>query len=96
MGLLTSKKAANSTPLLIILPILTLSFHKYCKHRFEPAFGKYPLEVKYQSSPGPHHNPKEKFLAFLQKHVFIIGLTAGRNGERQAGEGDRTGVEHES
>ncbi|CAF1930773.1 unnamed protein product [Brassica oleracea var. botrytis] len=44
MGLLTSKKAANSTPLLIILPILTLSFHKYCKHRFEPAFGKYPLE----------------------------------------------------
>uniref|UniRef100_A0A1J3IMZ1 CSC1-like protein n=1 Tax=Noccaea caerulescens TaxID=107243 RepID=A0A1J3IMZ1_NOCCA len=44
MGLLTSKKAADSTPLLIILPILTLAFHKYCKHRFEPAFRKYPLE----------------------------------------------------
>ena len=45
MGLLSTKKAANSTPLLVILPILTLSFHKYCKNRFEPAFRKYPLEV---------------------------------------------------
>lgn len=45
LGLLTTKKAANSTPLLVALPILTLSFHKYCKHRFEPAFRKYPLEV---------------------------------------------------
>ncbi|KAL1192528.1 CSC1-like protein [Cardamine amara subsp. amara] len=44
MGLLASKEAADSTPLLIILPILTLSFHKYCKHRFEPAFRQYPLE----------------------------------------------------
>ena len=45
MGLLSTKKAANSTPLLVVLPILTLSFHKYCKNRFEPAFRKYPLEV---------------------------------------------------
>ncbi|KAH6804417.1 early-responsive to dehydration stress protein [Perilla frutescens var. frutescens] len=44
MGLLTTKKAANSTPLLIVLPVLTLSFHKYCKNRFEPAFRNYPLE----------------------------------------------------
>ncbi|KAJ9707539.1 hypothetical protein PVL29_002535 [Vitis rotundifolia] len=44
MGLLSTKKAANSTPLLIALPILTLTFHKYCKNRFEPAFRKYPLE----------------------------------------------------
>ncbi|KAG8634069.1 CSC1-like protein At1g32090 isoform X2 [Manihot esculenta] len=44
MGLLSTKKAANSTPLLVILPILTLFFHKYCKSRFEPAFRKYPLE----------------------------------------------------
>lgn len=46
MGLLSTKKAANSTPLLVVLPILTLSFHKYCKSRFEPAFRKYPLEVR--------------------------------------------------
>ncbi|KAH7833754.1 hypothetical protein Vadar_009374 [Vaccinium darrowii] len=44
LGLLSTKKAANSTPLLVALPILTLSFHKYCKNRFEPAFRKYPLE----------------------------------------------------
>ncbi|KAG2680434.1 hypothetical protein I3760_11G099000 [Carya illinoinensis] len=44
MGLLSTKKAANSTPFLVVLPILTLSFHKYCKNRFEPAFRKYPLE----------------------------------------------------
>ncbi|KAJ6415487.1 hypothetical protein OIU84_004310 [Salix udensis] len=29
----------------LILPILTLSFHNYCKSRFEPAFRKYPLEA---------------------------------------------------
>ncbi|KAK4486324.1 hypothetical protein RD792_008995 [Penstemon davidsonii] len=44
MGLLSTKKAASSTPLLVVLPILTLTFHKYCKNRFEPAFRKYPLE----------------------------------------------------
>ncbi|KAK1568914.1 hypothetical protein Q3G72_030355 [Acer saccharum] len=44
LGLLSTKKALNSTPLLTVLPILTLAFHKYCKHRFEPAFRKYPLE----------------------------------------------------
>lgn len=45
MGLLSTKEAANSTPLLVVLPVLTLAFHKFCKHRFEPAFRKYPLEV---------------------------------------------------
>nr|XP_043638126.1 CSC1-like protein At1g32090 [Erigeron canadensis] len=44
MGLLSTKKAVNSTPFLLVLPVLTLTFHKYCKNRFEPAFRKYPLE----------------------------------------------------
>ncbi|KAI3792919.1 hypothetical protein L2E82_06812 [Cichorium intybus] len=59
MGLLSTKKAANSTPLLAVLPVLTLTFHKYCKNRFEPAFRKYPLEATVEkdtqeevSSPG--------------------------------------------
>ncbi|KAI3996561.1 hypothetical protein MKX01_009393 [Papaver californicum] len=43
-GLLSTKKAAHSTPFLILLPILTIWFQKYCKSRFEPAFRKYPLE----------------------------------------------------
>ena len=45
LGLLSTKKAAKSTPLLVILPVLTYAFHKYCQRRFEPAFRKYPLEV---------------------------------------------------
>ncbi|KAK9084784.1 hypothetical protein Sjap_025195 [Stephania japonica] len=44
MGLLSTKKAEKSTPILVALPILTLFFHKYCKTRFEPAFSKYPLQ----------------------------------------------------
>ncbi|XP_078438188.1 hyperosmolality-gated Ca2+ permeable channel 1.8-like isoform X3 [Wolffia australiana] len=44
LGLLSVKKAAYSTPLLIILSGLTLFFHKFCKNRFEPAFRRYPLE----------------------------------------------------
>ncbi|CAM8984889.1 unnamed protein product [Rhodiola kirilowii] len=46
LGLLSTKEAANSTPILVMLPVLTIWFHKYCKHRFEPAFRKYPLEVR--------------------------------------------------
>ncbi|XP_042433980.1 CSC1-like protein At1g32090 isoform X1 [Zingiber officinale] len=44
IGLLSTKKAANSTPLLAVLPVFTIWFHRYCKSRFEPAFRKYPLE----------------------------------------------------
>lgn len=44
LGLLSTKEAANSTPLLLALPVLTIWFHKYCKSRFEPAFRRYPLE----------------------------------------------------
>ncbi|XP_020248885.1 CSC1-like protein At1g32090 [Asparagus officinalis] len=44
IGLLSTKKAASSTPLLAVLPVITYGFHKYCKSRFEPAFRKYPLE----------------------------------------------------
>lgn len=45
MGLLSTKKASQSTPLLITLPILTIWFHIYCKGRYEPAFRRYPLQV---------------------------------------------------
>lgn len=45
MGLLSTKEAAQSTPLLIALPVLTIWFHIFCKGRYEPAFVKYPLQV---------------------------------------------------
>lgn len=47
IGLLSTKKAANSTPLLIFLPVFTIWFHYYSKKRFQPAFRKYPLEVSF-------------------------------------------------
>ncbi|RRT60658.1 hypothetical protein B296_00025738, partial [Ensete ventricosum] len=45
LGLLSTKHAAISTPLLIPLPVLTIWFHRFCKNRYEPAFVKYPLQV---------------------------------------------------
>ncbi|WOK92548.1 calcium permeable stress-gated cation channel 1-like isoform X1 [Canna indica] len=44
LGLLSTKSAAELTPFLIALPILTLWFHRYCKNRYESAFVKYPLQ----------------------------------------------------
>ncbi|XP_042519775.1 calcium permeable stress-gated cation channel 1-like isoform X2 [Macadamia integrifolia] len=44
MGLLSTKRAAQSTPFLIVLPVITIWFHIYCKGRYEPAFTAYPLQ----------------------------------------------------
>ncbi|KAJ0834680.1 putative calcium-dependent channel, 7TM region phosphate [Helianthus annuus] len=44
MGLLSTKEATQSTPLLIVLPVLTIWFHRFCKGRYEPAFVRYPLQ----------------------------------------------------
>lgn len=45
MGLLSTKEAAQSTPLLITLPVLTIWFHLFCQGRYGPAFVTYPLQV---------------------------------------------------
>lgn len=44
LGLLSTKEAVNSTPLLLVLPFLTFWFHRFCKNRFESAFRKFPLQ----------------------------------------------------
>ncbi|KAI3514637.1 hypothetical protein L1887_13219 [Cichorium endivia] len=44
MGLLSTKKATNSTPFLLVLPVLTFWFHRFCKNRFESAFRRFPLQ----------------------------------------------------
>ncbi|CAA7408374.1 unnamed protein product [Spirodela intermedia] len=43
-GLMSTKKAAQSTPLLIALPVMTIWFHIYSKSRYQPAFVKFPLQ----------------------------------------------------
>ncbi|PON91283.1 hypothetical protein TorRG33x02_128460 [Trema orientale] len=44
MGLLSTKGSAEATPVIIVLPILTIWFHRFCKGRYESAFVKYPLQ----------------------------------------------------
>lgn len=43
MGLMSTKHGSLTTPILV-LPLLTIWFHIYCKNRFEPAFVKFPLQ----------------------------------------------------
>lgn len=45
MGLLSTKGVSKSTPVLLVLPVLTIWFHRFCKGRFESAFVKFPLQV---------------------------------------------------
>ncbi|KAI3456514.1 hypothetical protein Pfo_013177 [Paulownia fortunei] len=44
MGLMSTKGALQSPPILIALTVLTFFFHRFCKGRYEPAFVKYPLQ----------------------------------------------------
>ncbi|KAG6487546.1 hypothetical protein ZIOFF_056134 [Zingiber officinale] len=43
MGLMSTKDGSLTIPILV-LPLLTIWFHIYCKTRFEPAFVKFPLQ----------------------------------------------------
>ncbi|CAL4975973.1 unnamed protein product [Urochloa decumbens] len=45
LGLLSTKGAGQSTPVLLVLPVVTFYFHKYCKNRYEPTFVKCPLQA---------------------------------------------------
>jgi calcium permeable stress-gated cation channel len=45
LGLLGTKDFEESTPALLVLPVLTFWFYKYCKNRYEPAFMRNPLQV---------------------------------------------------
>ncbi|CAL4949381.1 unnamed protein product [Urochloa decumbens] len=44
LGLLSTKGAGQSTPVLLVLPVVTFYFHKYCKNRYEPTFVNCPLQ----------------------------------------------------
>ncbi|XP_078445970.1 hyperosmolality-gated Ca2+ permeable channel 1.2-like [Wolffia australiana] len=44
LGLMSTKKASQTTPVLLALPVLTIWFHKYCQSRYQPAFEKFPLQ----------------------------------------------------
>ncbi|KAL6197889.1 hypothetical protein ACLB2K_027681 [Fragaria x ananassa] len=67
LGLLTTKKAAQSTPFLLSLPVLTFAFYKYCQGRFEPAFVRYPLqEAKMKDTLERAREPNLNLKGYLQ------------------------------
>lgn len=47
MGLLNTKDFSQSTPALIVLPVLTFWFHRFCNGRFQSAFARFPLQVSH-------------------------------------------------
>ncbi|CAL0317584.1 unnamed protein product [Lupinus luteus] len=77
MGLFSSKGVANSTPFLIVLPILTIWFHIFCKGRYEPAFIRHPLQEAMikdtlERTKEPNFNLKE-FLQNAYIHPVFKG-----------------------
>uniref|UniRef100_A0A0D9XMX9 CSC1/OSCA1-like 7TM region domain-containing protein n=1 Tax=Leersia perrieri TaxID=77586 RepID=A0A0D9XMX9_9ORYZ len=86
-GLMSTMKAAYSTPLLIFLPLLTIWFHYYCKSRFEPAFRKYPLEEamekdKLERASEPNLNLKS-YLSNAYLHPIFHMFEQQQEGEEQ-------------
>ncbi|XP_065878860.1 calcium permeable stress-gated cation channel 1-like [Euphorbia lathyris] len=67
IGLLSTKEAAQSTPFLIALPILTIWFYRFCKGRYEPAFVKNPLqEAMMKDTLERAREPNLNLKAYLQ------------------------------
>ncbi|KAL9305850.1 unnamed protein product [Arabidopsis thaliana] len=68
MGLLSTKGAAQSTPFLLFLPIITFFFHRYCKGRYEPAFLRHPLkEAMVKDTLERAREPNFNLKPYLQK-----------------------------
>ncbi|XP_059300916.1 CSC1-like protein At4g02900 isoform X2 [Lycium ferocissimum] len=78
IGLLSTRHASKSTPLLIVLTVLTIWFHKFCKDRFESVFVKLPLQdavVKdtVERTTEPNFNLKE-YLQDAYLHPVLRGI----------------------
>ncbi|GKV46420.1 hypothetical protein SLEP1_g53407 [Rubroshorea leprosula] len=88
MGLLSTKEAAQSTPLLIMLPILTIWFHRFCKERYEPAFISYPLqEAMMKDTLERTREPNLNLKGFLQNaYIHPVFKQADDNDNESANE----------
>ncbi|KAL3849839.1 hypothetical protein ACJIZ3_011721 [Penstemon smallii] len=82
LGLLSTKNAAQSTPLLLVLPVLTIWFHRFCKGRFESAFLKFPLqEAMVKDTLEKATEPNLNLKAYLQDayvHPVFKGVEINR------------------
>lgn len=79
MGLLSTKEAAQSTPLLITLPVLTIWFHLFCQGRYGPAFVMYPLqEAMMKDTLERAREPNLNLKGFLQ-NAYVHPVFKGGN-----------------
>nr|XP_011463550.1 PREDICTED: calcium permeable stress-gated cation channel 1-like isoform X2 [Fragaria vesca subsp. vesca] len=93
MGLLSTKEAAQSTPLLITLPVLTISFHRFCKGRYEPAFKKNPLQEAMRKDTLEHvREPNLNLKGFLQS-AYVHPVFKGADDSDSDGAAEELEVE---
>lgn len=82
IGLLATKDAAQSTPFLVALPVLTIYFYLYCKGRYESAFVKYPLqEAMVKDTLERAREPNLNLKGFLQNAYIHPILQAAEENE---------------
>ncbi|XP_041994065.1 calcium permeable stress-gated cation channel 1-like [Salvia splendens] len=71
MGLMGTKGIYEAPLVLIVLPVLTIFFHLYCKGRYQPAFVKYPLqEAMMKDTLERAREPNLNLKGYLQ-HAYI-------------------------
>ncbi|KAL8143745.1 hypothetical protein V2J09_016777 [Rumex salicifolius] len=82
LGLLSTKSLPMSTPVLMVLPVLTIWFHHVCRGRFEPAFKRFPLqEAMVKDTLERAVEPQLNLRAYLQDayvHPMFNGGEIGR------------------
>ncbi|KAG6657753.1 hypothetical protein CIPAW_04G112900 [Carya illinoinensis] len=89
MGLLSTKQAAQSTPLLIALPVLTVWFHRFCKGRYEPAFVRYPLqEAMMKDTLERTREPNLNLKGFFQNAYMHPVFKGGDDSDSDTASGD--------
>ncbi|KAG6418996.1 hypothetical protein SASPL_121204 [Salvia splendens] len=71
MGLMGTKGIYEAPLVLIVLPVLTIFFHLYCKGRYQPAFVKFPLqEAMMKDTLERAREPNLNLKGYLQ-HAYI-------------------------
>ncbi|XP_057961013.1 calcium permeable stress-gated cation channel 1-like [Malania oleifera] len=84
MGLLSTKHAAQSTPFLIALPVLTIWFHRFCKGRYESAFVRYPLQEAMMKDTLEHaREPNLNLKSYLQNSYLHPVFKGGNDDEQE-------------
>lgn len=95
MGLLSTKEAAQSTPLLITLPVLTICFHIFCKGRYESAFVRFPLqETKMKDTLERTREPNLKLKEYLQNAYIHPVFKGGDDSDSDGDTGQGWESEH--